>query len=420
MKKRLLLSSLLLVIFFVDKSYCGNGQVGWWWKDGSLPYDTEFSYFFDVAVYPEGIFLDTKSHRYAYVTGQNKHITFNRIPYGVEAVISYRGSNNQLDAILWPCPYAAKRFLNHWIDSDASPPAPNSPPDSEAPQYWKLSTLERAGYLTKQNDGIGDALKFLRIQEQTIFISESQNPVRSTWENRFYLYNFRTQQWDKKLVNTFVLPASREEVRDSTFNTGSGIWSGMLEVGGQRDPNDPDHGTPPVKDIVYMNRSIKVIDHGSTFVGTPDASMNNWVEPHFPYKLLYKSTPNNDQYVLGWAGNGAMPRVSPTPEQKPASLASARLPEKTPQPTASTVPTHINQKTTSPVVPALEAPKVGTLVADTQIPLILEGKSVGLMTLKEGSKVSIIQVLPDGFMVGRGEEKPFKVNKAGLKLNGPE
>ena len=50
----------------------------------------------------------------------------------------------------------------------------------------------------------------------------------------------------------------------------------------------------------------------------------------------------------------------------------------------------------------------GTLAVDTQIPLVMDGKTVGSMTLKAGSEVSINQVLPteDSVLISRGDSTP--------------
>ena len=58
----------------------------------------------------------------------------------------------------------------------------------------------------------------------------------------------------------------------------------------------------------------------------------------------------------------------------------------------------------------------GTLAVDTQIPLVMDGKTVGSMTLKAGSEVSITQVLPteDSVLISRGDSTPVKVSKAAI------
>ena len=58
----------------------------------------------------------------------------------------------------------------------------------------------------------------------------------------------------------------------------------------------------------------------------------------------------------------------------------------------------------------------GTLAVDTQIPLVMDGKTVGSMTLKAGSEVSINQVLPteDSVLISRGDSTPVKVSKTAL------
>lgn len=60
-------------------------------------------------------------------------------------------------------------------------------------------------------------------------------------------------------------------------------------------------------------------------------------------------------------------------------------------------------------VETLSASTLGALAADTQIPLEIEGRLVGSMTLKAGTQVNIIKVLPDGVMISKGESTPVKV-----------
>ena len=62
----------------------------------------------------------------------------------------------------------------------------------------------------------------------------------------------------------------------------------------------------------------------------------------------------------------------------------------------------------------LSASTLGTLSSDTQIPLVVEGKTVGSMTLKAGTSVNIVQVLPDGVMISKGEGAPVKIAKEAL------
>ena len=61
-----------------------------------------------------------------------------------------------------------------------------------------------------------------------------------------------------------------------------------------------------------------------------------------------------------------------------------------------------------------QVPKQGTLAADTQIPLIVEGKTVGSMNLKAGSQISIIRILPDGVLISRGDGVPYKVARESI------
>lgn len=57
-----------------------------------------------------------------------------------------------------------------------------------------------------------------------------------------------------------------------------------------------------------------------------------------------------------------------------------------------------------------QPPKQGILATDTQIPLVVEGKTVGSMTLKAGTSVNIIKVLPDGILISKGDTSPTKVS----------
>jgi hypothetical protein len=242
---------LLLLVGFPNRSFSNTANFGFYWKDNTFPYDTEFSYFYDVAVYPEGVFADENEHWFAYVTAQNKHIIYDSIPYSVELVLQYGYGTNNAQSIkrVWMYNFRdPNRFTNPWIDLDA-----------DGSDFWELSTLDTNGYLVTERNGLGQYLKFLEVQAQTIFISETANPVQSVWENRFYFFNFKTFQWDKKVSNSFVIPASREAVRIATYSTGGGIWAGILETDG--DPSGLDQGKPPVKNIVYKNRSVRVVDH---------------------------------------------------------------------------------------------------------------------------------------------------------------
>lgn len=288
---------LLLLLGWTNQSFSSTAPLGCYWKDNTLPYDTEFSYFFDVAAYPEGIFEDNRAHSFAYVTAQNKHVTYGGVAYSVEAVLQYGYNANNRNSIkrLWVHYYQdPARFIQPWIDSDA-----------DGVDYWDLSTLDAKGYLAIQSDGYGDHLKFLRIQEQTLFIAETTSPVRSTWQIRFYFFNFKKNRWDKKMQNTFVLPASREAVRNSTLATGGGIWAGILEVEGL--PTGLDKGYPPVKNIVYKNRYAKVVDHGITRMVSLDKSNNNWIDPNSNYQVLYLSPGDYTEFVAGY--NNVTPRV---------------------------------------------------------------------------------------------------------------
>jgi hypothetical protein len=280
---------LFLLALWPHRSFSNGTDFGFYWKDNTLPYDTEFSYFYDVAVYPEGGFADENPHYFAYVTAQNKHIIYNSVPYSVELVIQYGLGTDNAHSFkrVWATYYNdPARFTDWWIDTDA-----------DGIDYWELATLDGEGYLVTEQDGHGEFLRFLEVQAQTIFISESTNPVRSVWQNRFYFFNFITQHWDMKVWNSFTIPASREAVRDATFATGGAIWAGILET--LQQDGTMDNGRPPVKNMVYKNRSIRVVDHGVTVTPTLTSSYNGFVVPASPYQLLYSSPNTTVEYVAG-------------------------------------------------------------------------------------------------------------------------
>ena len=63
----------------------------------------------------------------------------------------------------------------------------------------------------------------------------------------------------------------------------------------------------------------------------------------------------------------------------------------------------------------LHASTPGTLANDTQVPLVMDGKTVGSMTLKAGAAVTIVQILPDNqVLISRGDSNTFKVSKESL------
>ena len=59
-------------------------------------------------------------------------------------------------------------------------------------------------------------------------------------------------------------------------------------------------------------------------------------------------------------------------------------------------------------------PHQGTLATNIQLPLCIGGKTVGAMSLKAGSEITIIKVDPDGVMIARGESTPVKVGRETL------
>ncbi len=294
---------LVILILCVPSSLLEVGQAapssaarfGYYWQDRSLYYDTEFSYFFDVSVYPAGIFADQDLHSWAYVTAQNKHIVYGGVPYSVEVVLQYGYYTDNASSIkrVWMNDYDdPTRFINPWIDSDA-----------DGIDYWDLSTLKQGGYLHYAEDMDGDLLLFLRVQAQTIFISESTMPVESTWQNRFYFYNFSMQRWDLKVQNSFTIPASRDAVREATYQTGSGIWAAILETESDG-AGGPDNGKPPVRKIVYQNRWLRVIDQGSTSYPDLNADNQNWIAPAAPYALFFRSQPDFLTFGAGSKSGG--------------------------------------------------------------------------------------------------------------------
>ena len=265
-------------------------RFGYYWMDNTLPYDSEFSYYYDVAVYPDGVFSDTAEHYFAYITAQNKHIIYDGVPYSVEVALQYGYNVNNINSIkrVWMNDFDdGSRFSSWWIDSDA-----------DGVDYWELSTLDANGYLGVEEDTLGDVIKFLRVQAQTIFISETTSPIQSTWENRFYFYNFTTNQRQLKVKDSFTIPANRQAVRNSTYSTGSGIWAGILETEGD-EGGPPDFGKPPIKKMVYKNRWVKIVDQGVTSTPNLDSTNNWWIEPQSPYQLFYRSQPIYSEFVAG-------------------------------------------------------------------------------------------------------------------------
>ena len=61
-------------------------------------------------------------------------------------------------------------------------------------------------------------------------------------------------------------------------------------------------------------------------------------------------------------------------------------------------------------------PTPGTLIADQTVPVVVEGKTAGSLTLKAGTQVSVITVLPNdgGVVVSQGDAPPFIVPKTAL------
>jgi hypothetical protein len=263
-------------------------RLGYYWKNNSLPYSARFAYTYDVAVHPEGVFADEAKHSFVYVTAENKHILWNTIPYGVEAVIRYGYDTDNRHAAkqLWIAQLNdSARFTSWHIASDADER------NSWLGPSWNLSSLQRHGYFAVEADASGQYLDFLRIRQETVAVgADAAN--RSTWENRILVYNFTHARWDLKASNRFTVPASRSQVRSYTKARGSGIWAGILEIYADSDPRSD---RPPVKKLVYMNRSVQIGDGERPGVRLRsvrlDASDNNWVSPRSPYTIFSRSTP---------------------------------------------------------------------------------------------------------------------------------
>jgi hypothetical protein len=327
-----------------------NARFGYYWRNNTLPYDTELSYFFDVSVYPEGIFADCSAHDFAYVTAVNKHIVYNSVPYGVELVLQYGFYADNAHSVkrVWVQDHDDPlRFASWWISNDA-----------DGADYWELSTLANAGYLGASADAAGDELQFLRVLEQTVFVSESPDPAQSTWANKFYFYDFASGQWELKMTNTFVIPASREDVRSSTHAAGSNTWAGILETfkpgGGTFDANGP-----PVKKVVYRNRSVRVVDRGVATTPALDDSNNAWfeLEPG-AYQTFYRSQPVYSEYAAG--GEDATAQCAGTSE----TALPPQPPTATPTATPTFTPTRTRTSTPTRTATATRASRSGDANCD--------------------------------------------------------
>ncbi|HSF32335.1 MAG TPA: hypothetical protein VLK82_17925 [Candidatus Tectomicrobia bacterium] len=150
--KRLVCAFTLGILVFWEAfpASANVARFGYYWKDRTLPYTKEFSYDFDVAVYPDGVFADADVHSWAYITSQHKHIVYNGVPYSVEAVVQYGFFTDNANAIkrFWVAGIDdSTRFISWWLDDDA-----------DGHDYWELSTLQNNGYLFRQTDPDGDEL----------------------------------------------------------------------------------------------------------------------------------------------------------------------------------------------------------------------------------------------------------------------
>ncbi|HSF32334.1 MAG TPA: hypothetical protein VLK82_17920 [Candidatus Tectomicrobia bacterium] len=132
---------------------------------------------------------------------------------------------------------------------------------------------------------------------QTVLVSELKNPVQTSWENRVYLYNPEQRKWHVKARNQFLLDASSSAVRQSTYEAGSGIWSSMLETDDDT-AGPPDSGRPPVKKIVFMNRSIRIKGGEKGKPPTLNETNNTWVDSG-DYTVYYRSTPVFQEFAAG-------------------------------------------------------------------------------------------------------------------------
>jgi len=70
----------------------GPPAAGLYWRDGTLPYDTRFSYSYDVIVHPEGAFAGTRFDSFAYVTAQDS-TSSEQQALRRRVVIAYFGDN---------------------------------------------------------------------------------------------------------------------------------------------------------------------------------------------------------------------------------------------------------------------------------------------------------------------------------------
>ena len=258
-------------------AHANTARFGYFWKDNTLPYDTRFTYQFDVAAYPNGVFSDPYSHSFAYIPSQPKHVVYNGIPYGVELVLQYGYDKSNADSIkrVWLSGLNdLSRFTSPWISSDAS-----------GSDFFELSTLDSQGYLDPEHERSNRTIKFLRARQEVVFVSGSSSS--STWQNRILFYNWRTGSWKLKAMNTFTVPASREVVRKATYEVGDGVWSGILETNGDH-VGPPDYGQVPVKRIIYRNRSVTITDRSQTYSPQLDSSNQNWICCG-GYKIFYRT-----------------------------------------------------------------------------------------------------------------------------------
>ena len=56
-------------------------------------------------------------------------------------------------------------------------------------------------------------------------------------------------------------------------------------------------------------------------------------------------------------------------------------------------------------------PCLGVLATNIEIPLCIQGKTVGSISLKTGQEITILKIDSDGILISRGEYSPVKVSK---------
>lgn len=59
-------------------------------------------------------------------------------------------------------------------------------------------------------------------------------------------------------------------------------------------------------------------------------------------------------------------------------------------------------------------PHQGSLATNIQLPLCVDGKTVGSLSLKAGSEITIVKIESDGVLITRGESTPVKVSREAI------